>query len=87
MTRVRPPAQCNLSRGMRLARTEAIILHTYPARERDKMVVFLTPDHGKVRGWAYGARGIKSRFGAALEPLAKVNIGYRFSLVRSPIES
>ncbi|HVS32945.1 MAG TPA: DNA repair protein RecO [Thermoanaerobaculia bacterium] len=61
---------------MRLARTEAIILHTYPARERDKMVVFLTPDHGKVKGWAYGARGIRSRFGAALEPLAKVNIGY-----------
>lgn len=61
---------------MRLARTEAIILHTYPSRERDKMVVFLTPDHGKVKGWAYGARGIKSRFGAALEPLAKVNIGY-----------
>lgn len=61
---------------MRLAKTEAIILHTYAARERDKMVVFLTPDHGKVKGWAYGARGIKSRFGAALEPLAKVRIGY-----------
>jgi DNA repair protein RecO (recombination protein O) len=57
-------------------RTEAIILHTYPARERDKMVVFLTPDHGKRKGWAYGARAIRSRFGAALEPLAKVRIGY-----------
>lgn len=61
---------------MRLQKTEAIILHTVPARERDKLVVFLTPDHGKVKGWAYGARGIKSRFGAALEPLAKVRIGY-----------
>lgn len=61
---------------MKIERTEAIILHTYPARERDKMVVFLTPDHGKRKGWAYGARGIKSRFGAALEPLAKVKIGY-----------
>src|SRR5512132_4532206 len=40
------------------------------------MVVFLTPDHGKRRGWAYGARAIRSRFGAALEPLAKVRIGY-----------
>jgi DNA repair protein RecO (recombination protein O) len=29
-----------------------------------------------VKGWAYGARGIKSRFGAALEPLAKVRIGF-----------
>jgi DNA repair protein RecO (recombination protein O) len=57
-------------------RTEAIILHTYAARERDKLVVFLTPDHGKRKGWAYGARSIRSRFGAALEPLAKVRIGY-----------
>ncbi|HET7711013.1 MAG TPA: DNA repair protein RecO [Thermoanaerobaculia bacterium] len=61
---------------MRIERSEAIILHTYPARERDKMVVFLTPHHGKRKGWAYGARGVTSRFGAALEPLAKVQIGY-----------
>ncbi len=61
---------------MRPYRTEAIILHTYPARERDKLVVFLTPDHGKRKGWAYGARSMKSRFGASLEPLAKVNIGF-----------
>jgi DNA repair protein RecO (recombination protein O) len=61
---------------MRIERSEAIILHTFPARERDKMVVFLTPEHGKRKGWAYGARAIKSRFGAALEPLAKVRIGY-----------
>ena len=62
---------------MKIERSEAIILHTFPARERDKMVVFLTPDHGKRKGWAYGARSIKSRFGASLEPLAKVRIGYR----------
>lgn len=61
---------------MKIARTEAIILHTFPARERDKMVVFLTPDHGKRKAWAYGARAIRSRFGASLEPLAKVRIGY-----------
>jgi len=61
---------------MKPDRTEAIILHTTPARERDKLVVFLTPDHGKRKGWAYGARAIRSRFGAALEPLAKVRIGY-----------
>jgi DNA repair protein RecO (recombination protein O) len=61
---------------VRTERTEAIVLHTFAARERDKMVVFLTPDHGKRKGWAYGARAIRSRFGAALEPLAKVRIGY-----------
>lgn len=62
--------------GVKPERTEAIILHTMAVRERDKLVVFLTPDHGKRKGWAYGARAIKSRFGAALEPLAKVRIGY-----------
>src|SRR2546430_9095926 len=61
---------------MRPERTEAIVLNTYAARERDKLVVFLTPDHGKRKGWAYGARSLRSRFGAALEPLAKVRIVY-----------
>ena len=61
---------------MRPERTEAIILNTYPARERDKLVVFLTPEHGKKKGWAYGARSLRSRFGAALEPLAKVRIAF-----------
>jgi DNA repair protein RecO (recombination protein O) len=61
---------------MKVERTEAIVLHTLAARERDKLVIFLTPDRGKIKGWAYGARGIKSRFGASLEPLAKVRIGY-----------
>jgi DNA repair protein RecO (recombination protein O) len=57
-------------------RTEAIVLHTIAARERDKLVIFLTPEHGKRKGWAYGARGIRSRFGASLEPLSKVRIGF-----------
>jgi len=61
---------------MKLERSEAIVLHTFAARERDKMVIFLTPERGKMKGWAYGARAIRSRFGAALEPLAKVRIGY-----------
>lgn len=61
---------------MRQQRTEAIILNTFPARERDKLVIFLTPEHGKKKGWAYGARSLRTRFGAALEPLAKVRIGF-----------
>ena len=61
---------------MRQHRSEAIVLHTYPVRERDKLVVFLTPERGKMKGWAYGARSMRSRFGASLEPLAKVKIGW-----------
>jgi len=55
-------------------RSEAIILQSFPSRERDKLVVFLTPEKGKRKGWAYGARGMRSRFGASLEPLAKVEL-------------
>jgi len=55
-------------------RTEAIILQTYPSRERDKLVVFLTPDKGKRKGWAYGVRSMRSRFGSSLEPLAKTKL-------------
>ena len=62
--------------AMRPERSEAIVLNTYPARERDKLVVLLTPEHGKKKGWAYGARSLKSRFGAALEPLAKVRLTF-----------
>lgn len=59
---------------MKSFKSEAIVLHTYPSRERDKLVVFLTPEYGKLRGFAYGARSIRSRYGAALEPLAKVTL-------------
>lgn len=62
--------------ALKVERTEAIVLHTYSVRERDKIVIFLTPDRGKQKGLAYGARSIRNRFGAALEPLAKVRIGY-----------
>jgi DNA repair protein RecO (recombination protein O) len=61
---------------MKPQRSEAIILHTHPVRERDKLVVFLTADRGKRKGVAYGARSLRSRFGAALEPLAKVQLSW-----------
>jgi DNA repair protein RecO (recombination protein O) len=56
------------------AKSEAIVLLTRASRERDKLVVFFTPDQGKMSGFAYGARSLRSRFGAALEPLAKVRL-------------
>lgn len=52
------------------------MLNSYLQRERDKLVVFLSPEIGKFRGWVYGARGPKNRMGAALEPLAKVRVHY-----------
>src|SRR3954469_1794278 len=49
---------------------DAIILKTYPLGEADRIVAFFSREHGKVRGVANGARRMKNRFGASLEPLA-----------------
>ena len=44
--------------------------------EADKICVFFTRDQGKVRGVAYGARKLKSRFGSSLEPFTEVALTY-----------
>lgn len=62
---------------MQSGRSDAIVLQSYASRERDKLVVFLTPESGIRKGWAYGARSLRSRFGASLEPLSKVSIRWR----------
>ena len=55
---------------MPLLQSDAIILRTYPLGEADRIVTFFSRDHGKLRGVANGARRMKNRFGASLEPLA-----------------
>jgi DNA repair protein RecO (recombination protein O) len=55
---------------MPLLQSDAIILKTYPLGEADRIVVFFSRDHGKLRGVANGARRMKNRFGASLEPMA-----------------
>jgi len=55
---------------MPLHQSDSIILKTYPLGEADRIVVFFSRDFGKVRGVANGARRMKNRFGATLEPLA-----------------
>jgi len=49
-------------------------LKTYPLGEADRIVAFFSRDHGKLRGVANGARRMKNRFGASLEPLAHSRI-------------
>jgi DNA repair protein RecO (recombination protein O) len=61
---------------MPLHETEAFVLRTYTLKEADKICVFLTRDAGKLRGVAHGARKLRSRFGASLEPLTKVALTY-----------
>jgi DNA repair protein RecO (recombination protein O) len=56
--------------------TEAVVLRNYKLAEADKIVVLLTRDSGLIRGVARGARRLKSRFGASLEPFTVVSLTY-----------
>src|ERR1035437_3875715 len=54
--------------------SEALVLRTYPLKEADLVVSFLTRDQGKLRGVAKRARRPKSGFGAGLERLGHVRM-------------
>src|SRR6476661_2952018 len=56
--------------------SEAIVLRTYPLKEADLVVSFLTRDQGKLRGVAKRARRPKSTFGSGLERLSHVRMAY-----------
>jgi DNA repair protein RecO (recombination protein O) len=56
--------------------SEALVLRTYPLREADLVVSFLTRDQGKLRGTARRARRPKGGFGAGLERLSHVRLKY-----------
>ncbi len=59
---------------MQIQSSEAIILRHLDYGEADRIVTFLTPDRGRMKGFARGARKSRRRFGAALEPFAQVNL-------------
>ena len=61
---------------MGLHETEAVVLRTYNLAEADKIAVCLTKDSGVIRAVAHGARRLKSRFGAGLEPSTILAINY-----------
>jgi len=56
--------------------SEAIVLRTYPLKEADLIVSFLTRDSGKLRGVAKRARRPKGGFGASLERLSHGKMFY-----------
>jgi DNA repair protein RecO (recombination protein O) len=61
---------------VRLHTADSFILGTYPLRETDRIVSFLTRDDGKKRGVARGARRAKSAFAGALEPMTEARVVY-----------
>jgi DNA repair protein RecO (recombination protein O) len=56
--------------------SDALILRTYRYGEADRIVVFLTMDHGKKRGVAKNASKSRRRFGGALESLTRGRAHY-----------
>lgn len=59
----------------RLLDDEAVVLRSYPFGEADRICVFLTANHGKVRGIAKGVRRPKSKFGGRLELTNRIHLG------------
>ena len=54
--------------------SDAIILRHIDYGESDRIVTFFTPDHGRRKGFARGARKSRKRFGPGLESFAQVRI-------------
>ncbi|HEV2916101.1 MAG TPA: DNA repair protein RecO [Pyrinomonadaceae bacterium] len=61
---------------MGLVESEAIVLRTYNLAEADKIVVCLTRKAGVVRAVARGARRLKSKYGAGLEPFTVLSLSF-----------
>jgi DNA repair protein RecO (recombination protein O) len=61
---------------MGLIETDAIVLRSIKLGEADKIATVLTSHEGVVRGVARGARRLKSKFGASLEPFTLVQLTF-----------
>jgi DNA repair protein RecO (recombination protein O) len=59
---------------MALRSDQGIVLRGYPFGESHRVVVLLSPNHGKLRTVAKGVRKTKSRFGGRLEPFTHVDV-------------
>ena len=57
--------------------TQAIVLRTRSFGESDKIVSFLTENHGKLTGIAKGAKRSRKRFVNSLEPFSLVNLRFQ----------
>ncbi|MDP7599368.1 MAG: DNA repair protein RecO [Acidimicrobiales bacterium] len=59
---------------MTLYRDKGVVIRTWRLGEADRIVVLLTPEHGKVRAVAKGVRKTRSKFGGRLEPTSHVDL-------------
>ncbi|MFT3661819.1 MAG: DNA repair protein RecO [Gordonia sp. (in: high G+C Gram-positive bacteria)] len=61
---------------MRNYQDEAVVIRQHKLGEADRIITFLTAEHGLVRGVAKGIRRTRSKFGARLEPFAHVHVNF-----------
>ena len=59
---------------MAIRNDQGIVLRGYPFGESHRVVVLVSPNHGKLRTVAKGVRKTKSRFGGRLEPFTHVDL-------------
>lgn len=59
---------------MTLRREQGIVIRGFPFGEADRVIVLVSPNHGKLRAVAKGVRRTRSRFGGRLEPLTHVEL-------------
>ncbi len=57
-------------------RDEGVVLRTQRLGEADRIITFLTREHGRVRAVAKGVRKPGSRFGSRLEPFGRVDVQF-----------
>jgi DNA repair protein RecO (recombination protein O) len=59
---------------MQLENLQAFVLSSSDYGESDRIVSLFTLEHGRLKGFARGARNSRKRFGPALETCARINI-------------
>jgi len=59
---------------MPLVRTRGVILRSQKWGDADRIITVYSPNLGKIRGAARGARRMKTRFGGVLEPFGLVDL-------------
>jgi DNA repair protein RecO (recombination protein O) len=57
--------------------TLALVLRARPYGESDRIVTFITEEHGKLTGIAKGAKNSRRRFAGTLEPFVRVRTVFR----------
>jgi DNA repair protein RecO (recombination protein O) len=61
---------------MALYKTRAIVIKSINLSESDRLITFMTENHGKVKCVAKGARKAKNQFWGSLEPMSLINLIY-----------